>query len=97
MGMRSLLVKGVVAGSLAAGSLGFTAVAAHANSPCDSYFQLQGHYYDLYRDDYQNYLDTSGTAGGQPAADYYYTLYQDDYSTYLFYTSRLNTCNLREP
>jgi hypothetical protein len=49
------------------------------------------------RDDYQNYLDTVGTAGGEPAADYYYDLYQTDYSTYLMYTSKVNLCNLRQP
>jgi|KBSMisStandDraft_5_1062788.scaffolds.fasta_scaffold2474773_1 hypothetical protein len=97
MALRSLLVKGAVAGALAAGSLGITAVAAHASGDCTQYFYLQGKYYDAYRLDYQNYQSVVGTAGGDPAAGYYYDLYQADYSTYLFYTSKVNSCNLRQP
>lgn len=97
MALRSLLVKGAVAGALAMGSLGITAVAAHASGDCTQYFYLQGKYYDAYRLDYQNYQSVVGTAGGDPAAGYYYDLYQADYSTYLFYTSKVNSCNLRQP
>jgi hypothetical protein len=79
------------------GSLGITAVAAHASGDCTQYFYLQGKYYDAYRLDYQNYQSVVGTAGGDPAAGYYYDLYQADYSTYLFYTSKVNSCNLRQP
>jgi hypothetical protein len=97
MALRSLLVKGAVAGALAVGSLGITAVAAHASGDCTQCFYLQGKYYDAYRLDYQNYQSVVGTAGGDPAAGYYYDLYQADYSTYLFYTSKVNSCNLRQP
>ncbi len=44
MALRSLLVKGAVAGALAMGSLGITAVAAHASGDCTQYFYLQGKY-----------------------------------------------------
>ena len=37
MALRSLLIKGAIAGALAVGSLGITAVAAHASGDCTQY------------------------------------------------------------
>jgi hypothetical protein len=99
MRVRSLLVKGVVAGALAVGSLSLTAGAAHADNQtiCTNNFYLQGVYYEAYQNDWSNYQSTVGTAGGEPAADYYYDQYQMDYSTYQYYTSRVNGCLIRVP
>ena len=97
MRLRSLLVRGAVAGVLAGGALGFTAAAAHAGPSCEVYFYRQGLYYTAYTNDWNNFVATVGQPGGQPAADYYYNQWELDYASYQYYSARLNSCMLQQP
>jgi|SRR5215813_10646649 len=96
--IRNLLVKGAVAGVLAAGSLGLAAGAAHADgSTCAQYARNATYWNNQAWIAWNNYMDATGTAGAQPAADYYYEVYQDDILTYRYWDSKYNACNREAP
>jgi len=96
--IRSLLLKGAAAGVLAAGSLGLAAGAAHADGGSCAQFARNATYWNNQAwTAWNNYMDASEDAGGQPAADFYYETYQDDISTYHYWDSRYNACNREAP
>jgi hypothetical protein len=93
-----ILVKGAMAGALAAGGLGLAVDTAHAGGgECLQYENNANYWNDQAFIAYSNYVSTNGTAGGQPAADYYYETYQDDMSTYHYWNSKFNNCNYEAP
>ena len=96
MRVRSILVKGAIAGVLAFGSLSMTVGTAHASTGCETLESYANYWANQAWNDWNNYMNANGTAGGQPAADYYYAQYQDDWTIYQAYESRANTCNLVE-
>ena len=98
MMIRSILVKGAMAGALAVGGIGLAVGTAHAGgSECLQYENNANYWNDQAFIAYSNDLSTNGTAGGQPAADFYYETYQDDMSTYHYWNSKFNNCNYEAP
>jgi hypothetical protein len=96
MKIRSLMARGAIAATIAAGGVGLTSTAAQASCNYQWLLQQRNYYQGLADWEYASYW-ANVNVGDFAGADYQWELYIMDLSTVQNYTSRLNMCNFREP